>query len=228
MLLCNGMERRVVIIKNNITIISGHYGCGKTNLAINMAIEKANEGKDVVIVDMDIVNPYFRTGDYQDLLSKYNIKIIAPSLLGTTTDTPAISAMVNFAFVDSGKEVIIDLGGDDAGATAIGSFREKITDYTMIYVINQNRMQSSDVDGALNLLKEIEFASKLKATAVVNNTHLGVETTRETVLKSIEFAKDFCEKANLPLLYSTAPDFAQCDECKIVKRYVSFPWECDL
>lgn len=208
-----------------ITIICGHYGCGKTNLAINLAIEKSLENKRVMLVDMDIVNPYFRSGDYSELLNSYNIELVTPNLLGSTSDTPSISPAINSAFIEDGKDVIIDLGGDDAGATAIGSFSERILNYEMIYVINKNRMELATAQSALSLLREIEKASGLFATAVVNNTHLGVETNYDIVKNSLEYAENFSKKANLPLLYSTIPDFVECSDFKKIKRYVKFPWE---
>ena len=212
-------------MKNKITIICGHYGCGKTNLCLNMAINSSKEGKDVVLVDLDIVNPYFRSCEYKELLQSNNIKLISPSMSDTTLDTPSLSPAVYSAFGDEGKTVFIDLGGDDAGATALAMFREKIDDYQMIYVINKNRMQSSNGQGALELLREIEKASHLNATAVVNNTHLGVETTKEVLLNAVLYAEDFAKKVNLPLLFSTAPSFCEVSGFKTVERYVKFPWE---
>ncbi|MFI3206956.1 MAG: ParA family protein [Clostridia bacterium] len=212
-------------MKNNITIICGHYGCGKTNFAINLAIEKAKLGEDVVLVDMDVVNPYFRACEYKDLLEENGISLISPSMSNTTLDTPSISAAVYSVFNNQGKTVIIDLGGDDVGATALGMFREKIEEYEMIYVINKNRIQSSSEEDALVLLREIEFATKLKATSVVNNTHLGVETTEKILLEALPFAQKFAEISGLRLLYSTAPSFCSVDGFKIIERLVKFPWE---
>ncbi len=211
-------------MKNELIIICGHYGCGKTNLALNIAVEKTKQGKKTMIVDMDTVNPYFRSGDYKELLDLHDIELIAPRSLGTTLDTPSISAKVYSAFVDSDRTVIIDVGGDDVGATALGSFSEKIEDYSMIYVINQNRPEIKEPINALHILKEIEEKSHLKATAVINNSHLGQKTTKETVIKSFDYAEKFSEIANLPLLYSTAPDFVSCENAKSIKVYVTFPW----
>ena len=219
--------------KNDITIICGHYGCGKTNLALNLAIESAQKERNTILVDMDIVNPYFRSSEYRTLLSEKDIKLIAPEFAGTTLDTPTLSAEINSVFVDSGSNVFIDAGGDDVGATALGGFHKVIEDngYEMIYVINMYRVLSRTAEEAVTLLKEIEKVSRLKATAIVNNSHLGVETTLENILNSLNFAKEISELTKLPLSYSTVPSFAVSDDSelpngiRIIERNVKFFWE---
>lgn len=220
---------------NRITIICGHYGSGKTNLALNLALESAKDD-NVTLVDMDIVNPYFRSSEYGELLSNFDIELIAPTFANTTQDTPTLPPEVSSIFVPNDKMVLVDAGGDDAGIIALRGMSDRIKQngYEMIYVINENRVQSKSPEKALELLKEIEIASGLKATGIVNNTHLGVETTKEIVLKSIDFAKETSKLANIPLLYTTIPEFAVIDkdsfkekhkEVKIIKRLVKFPWE---
>ncbi|MEG1426741.1 MAG: cobalamin biosynthesis protein CobQ [Oscillospiraceae bacterium] len=212
-----------------ITIICGHYGSGKTNLTLNLALEAAERGEKVTVVDMDIVNPYFRSSEYRETLEKQNIELIAPNYAGSTMDTPSIPAAFYSVFSMKEKKVFIDVGGDDAGATILGRFSEEIIKqpYEMIYVINQYRVLSTEPQEAVALLKEIETVSRLKATALVNNSHLGVDTTEETVKKSIPFAKSVAKLTGLPLLYTTIPSFAQgiSKDYKVVKRLVLFPWE---
>ncbi|MFI3325562.1 MAG: ParA family protein [Clostridia bacterium] len=208
-----------------INIICGHYGSGKTNLCLNLAIEQAKNGKKVTLVDMDVVNPYFRTSDYTSLTEKYGIEIIAPEFAGTTLDTPTIPAKVRSAFIGGDKTVFIDLGGDDVGATAIAQFAKEIPEYNMIYVINKSRVMSQKASEAIEILHEIEIASHLTATGIVNNTHLGVETTKDIIENSINFAQEVAHLANLPLLYTTAVDFAYVENCKKIERLVIFPWE---
>lgn len=213
-------------MKNSLKIICGHYGVGKTNLALNLAIEEALKGEKVVLVDMDIVNPYFRSCEYLELLKSYGVELISPNLANTTLESSSLSAKIYSIFSDANKKFFIDLGGDDVGATALGIIREKITDYEMFYVINKNRFDSKSVEECLLLLKEIENVCRLKATAVINNTHLGVLSSEKDIDNSIEFANEFCKTAKLPLLYSTIPDFAnENNKYKIIKRYVKFPWE---
>lgn len=217
-------------MNSTLTIICGHYGCGKTNLSLNLALE--NTGRDTCVVDFDIVNPYFRSSDYVDFLATKGIEMIAPNYAGTTLDTPSIPAGVYSIFAKENTDVFIDVGGDDAGATALGRIQDRIHEnpYEMIYVINKNRILSQKPLEALELLKEIEKASRLNATAIINNTHLGVESTFEDCINSLEFAKEVSEITGLPLLYSTIPEFAVKGNevpCgfKVIERLVKFPWE---
>ena len=218
-------------LKSKITVICGHYGCGKTNLALNLAVEAAKSGRRSVIVDMDIVNPYFRSSDYAAFLEKHNVKLIAPVFANTTLDTPVLPPEIYSVFSMEDCDVFIDAGGDDVGATALGRLSAQLNEhgYEMIYVVNRYRILSTKPEETVGLLREIEAASHLKATAMVNNSHLGVNTTAETVLEAKDFAEKAAELCALPLIYSTVPDFAADFEgkesFKTVRRYVHFVWE---
>lgn len=193
-----------------ISIITGHYGSGKTNVAVNMAIKIRNEFKDknVTIVDLDIVNPYFRTADFTKTLNDNNIRVISPIYANTNVDAPILPPEINAIFDDKNAYVIVDVGGDDAGAIALGRYSKKILveDYDMYYVINQCRYQTRNVQSTVELLTEIESSAKVTATKVINNTNLGVDTTLETVLSSFEFADEICGKLELPLAFCTIND----------------------
>lgn len=214
-----------------ITIICGHYGCGKTNLALNLAIEAAGEGP-VTLVDMDVVNPYFRSSDYRGILKESGVRLIAPVFAGTTLDTPTLPPEIQSIFAPGAGQVFIDAGGDDAGATALGGLSAGLirAGYELIYVINRYRVLSQTPEDCAGLLSEIEAASRLKATGIVNNSHLGTETTLEDVQKALPFAQRTAELLGLPLLYSTVPDLAianggQPRGFRPVKRLVTFAWE---
>ena len=215
-------------LKSIITVICGHYGCGKTNLALNLAVEAAKSGRRSVIVDMDIVNPYFRSSDYAAFLEKHNVKLIAPVFANTTLDTPVLPPEIYSVFSMEDADVFIDAGGDDVGATALGRLSAELHEhgYEMLYVVNRYRILSTKPEETVALLREIENASHLTASAVVNNSHLGVNTTPETVLEAVDFAEKAAELCGLPLLYSTIPDFAAGFEgkagFKVVRRYVHF------
>ena len=216
-----------------ITVICGHYGCGKTNLALNLALDAAAAGERVTVADLDIVNPYFRSSEYGGLLEEQGIRLIAPVFAGTTLDTPTLPPELYSLFDPSAGKVFIDAGGDDAGVTALGGLHQLLEEagYEMLYVINRYRVLSQTPEAALALLREIETASRLKATGLVNNSHLGVETTLDTLLGGLDFARKTSELTGLPLLYSTAPDFALKpgetlpEGFRTVKRHVKFMWE---
>lgn len=214
-----------------VTVICGHYGCGKTNLALNLALEAASDGP-VTLVDLDVVNPYFRSSDYRELLKTYNVRLIAPVFAGTTLDTPTLPPEIFSIFAPNSGKVFIDAGGDDAGATALGglSARLKETGYELIYVINRYRALSQTPEECAALLKEIEAASRLKAGGLVNNSHLGPETTLVQLQEALPFAQETARLTGLPLLYSTAPDFSLADRkapegFRVVRRLVTFAWE---
>ncbi len=216
-----------------ITVICGHYGCGKTNLALNLALEAAAAGETVTVVDLDIVNPYFRSSEYGGLLEKNGVRLIAPVFAGTTLDTPTLPPEIYSIFDGGAGRVFLDAGGDDAGVTALGGLHSQLAEagYDMLYVVNRYRVLSQTPEEAAALLAEIETASRLKATAVVNNSHLGVETKLSDLTAALPFARKAAELTGLPLLYSTAPDFALRpgealpEGFKPIRRYVKFLWE---
>ncbi len=215
-----------------ITIITGHYGSGKTNLSVNLAMNAAQEGKSVAVVDLDIVNPYFRTADFKKLFEENGIRLIAPDFANTNLDVPSLQFDVEQLAANEDC-LIIDVGGDDAGATALGRYAEALSvykdDIDMLYVINQRRYLTSTPDEVTELMHEIEAAARMKHTAIVNNTNLGNETTAAIVEESLEFASETAEKAELPLMFTTCPE-EYAELCEIedifpVKVYVKPLWD---
>ncbi len=211
-----------------IFIICGHYGVGKTNFSLNFAL--AQKGK-TALCDMDVVNPYFRSGDYANLLKEKGIDVVAPVALGTTVDAPFISPKVKALFCGDYDTVIIDAGGDDAGATALGQFSQDIKNigYEMLYVINKYREQTTSPEAPVEILREIETASRLKATALCNNSHLCDETTAETVRDALPFANEVSRITGLPIKYTViredfVKDFPDVPNIFPVSRMVLPPW----
>ena len=192
-----------------ITVITGHYGSGKTNLAVNLAVNAAQEGKSVAVVDLDIVNPYFRTADFRELFQQQGIKLVAPDYANSNLDIPSLQFDLEL-LARSEDCLIIDVGGDDAGAFALGRFSAALNamgcELDMLYVINQRRFLTSTADEALALMYEIEAAARMKHTGIVNNTNLGEETTAAVVDQSEEFAAEAAMKAGLPLVFTTCPE----------------------
>ncbi len=220
------------------TIITGHYGTGKTNLAINLALDLTREYDQVTVVDLDVVNPYFRSSDYAGVLAEKGVRLIAPTFAGTTLDAPSLPAAIGSVF-DAPGAVIFDVGGDDVGATALGRFQHDIErlNYDMLYVVNRYRDLAATPEEAAELLREIEAASRLKATGVVNNSHLKAETTLETILESVEFGREAARVLGLPLVCTTVPSellgtseqeegqALRIENAYPVRTYVRAPWE---
>ena len=209
-----------------ITVITGHYGSGKTNLAVNLAVK----AKKATVADLDVVNPYFRTADFRGLFEELGIKLIAPDFANTNLDVPSLQFDLA-RLAEISDELIVDVGGDDAGAFALGKFSADFNsrgDVEMLYVINQRRFLTQNADEALELMSEIEKASRMKHTAIVNNTNLGAETTADIIEKSVDFAREISEKSGLPLKFTTCPEEI-CEQLKIdnvlpIKVYVKPIW----
>ena len=192
-----------------ITLLCGHYGSGKTNIAVNYAFELAKEGKRVCIADLDIVNPYFRTKDSEKELNDAGIHLVSPQYANTNVDLPALPAESYRLVQDKSVYGIMDIGGDDRGAYALGRFAPAIkaeNDYTMAFVANCYRPLTETPEDALVIMREIEAASGLKFTCIVNNSNLGSETTKETVLSSLEYVKRLSEISGLPIWMHTAEE----------------------
>lgn len=200
-----------------ITVVIGHYGVGKTNFSINLALDAAAHGQNVTLVDLDVVNPYFRSSDYAEMLEAEGVRVVSPVFAGTTLDSPSLSGAVYTAIEDAIRQgddeplarrcVIIDAGGDDVGATALGRFAPRIAEspHAVFYVVNGYRNLTQSPEEAAALLSEIEAKAGLRATAVVNNSHLKQDTTSETVLESLPFAQAVSEALELPIVCTAVP-----------------------
>lgn len=200
-----------------VCVVSGHYGVGKTNAALNLAADAADAGYQVTLVDLDVVNPYFRSSEYAEEMEARGIRVVCPVFArsGSNLDVPSLSPLVGPAilaaqadFSKGGRQrVIIDAGGDDAGATAVGRYSSDIanTPYLMLYVVNRYRNLTQDPQEALQVLAEIEYASHLKATGVLGNSHMQADTTLDTVENALGFVKDVAEAAGLSLEAVTLP-----------------------
>ncbi|MFA5342071.1 MAG: ParA family protein, partial [Clostridia bacterium] len=189
-----------------IVIICGHYGSGKTNFAVNLALDLKRKNLPVTLADMDIVNPYFRSSDHKNMLESKNIKVISPVYANTNLDAPAIPASMYSAF-DTEGYAIFDMGGDDAGATVMGQFFKNIKNqpYDMLYVINHNRSMIENAYDAVSMLRSIEAASRLKATYIVNNSHLKDFTVAKDVMESAVYAQEVSDMSGLEILCTTYP-----------------------
>lgn len=189
-----------------ITLLSGHYGSGKTNIAVNMAFELKKQFERVVVADMDIVNPYFRTKDSLKEFEEAGIKLIASAFAGSNVDLPSLPQEMYSLTDDVSSHCILDIGGDERGALVLGRYADSIkreNDYEMLFVFNAYRPLTPDADSALEVMREIEWAGKIPFTGIVNNSNIGEETTPEDVLASMEKARELSEKAGIPLKMTT-------------------------
>ena len=189
-----------------ITILCGHYGTGKTNVAVNTALAMAKTSDKVTIADLDIVNPYFRTLDSAADLNAAGIRMICSRFANSNVDIPSLPPDLYAITDDKSHRVVIDVGGDDSGAMVLGRLAPAITaedSYDMWLVVNRYRPLTPDVPSTVEVMGEIEAASRLRFTGIVNNSNIGVETTPQDVLDSVAYATRLAQAANLPLVATT-------------------------
>lgn len=191
-----------------VTLFCGHYGTGKTNAAVNYAFFlKRALGKNVKIADMDIVNPYFRTKDSEKELGEAGIELISPHYANTNVDLPALPQELYGLFEFRDSYAVLDIGGDDRGAYALGRFAPLIleeNDYDNFFVANFYRPLTANAADAFEVMKEIEAAGKVPFTGIVNNSNLGDETAAEDILKKIPLAEELAAMSGLPVVMTTA------------------------
>ena len=194
-----------------ITVITGHFGSGKTEFALNYALALKELGLDVIIIDFDIVNPYFRTKDAEQFLLNQKIDVISPE----------------FANLNKSKYIVFDVGGDEDGATPLGVYNEHFLkeEYDMFFVLNERRLLTQSVDDALQIYNEIKYVSRLDFTGIVNNTHLMQYTNKEILLEGQKLAEKFSVKTNIPVKFITATPkiLAEISEYSDINTYNCFP-----
>lgn len=216
-----------------ITLFAGHYGSGKTNIAVNYALRLKEEYDKVVIADLDIVNPYFRSKDSEKQLEARGIHLISSEYANTNVDVPAMPAEAYSIIDDKTIRAVIDVGGDDRGALAMGRYAPAIlseNDYEMLLVINKFRPLTRDCASTLAVMTEIETACGMKFTGIINNSNLGDETTADDVISSAAYADGISEVTGLPVrmttvkeeLYDTLKE--KVVNCTPIKLYVKQSW----
>ncbi len=192
-----------------ITVLCGHYGSGKSNIAVNMALEMKKRYDKVTLADLDIVNPYFRSVDSRAELEQAGIRVIASDFVNTNLDVPALPSEIYSLCDERDYRVVIDLGGDDRGALALGRLRNKIlaeNDFDSFFVLNCYRPLTRTPQEAVEVICEVEAASGLPVTGLVNNSNLGAETNGETVLASVQFAEEVSKLTGLPIVLTSVDE----------------------
>lgn len=189
-----------------ITLFAGHYGSGKTNIAVNYALHLKASGEQVIIADLDIVNPYFRTRDSLEDLENAGIKLISSEFASSNVDLPALPQEV-YSLLDKREEkAIMDIGGDDRGAYALGRYSDAIieeNDYEMLFVFNKYRPLTPDAQSAYEIMLEIEAAGKIKFTGIVNNSNLGESTQPQDIIDSLNSVDELSQLTGLPVKMTT-------------------------
>ncbi len=192
-----------------LTLLAGHYGSGKTNIAVNLAFELKKQVDRVAIGDLDIVNPYFRTKDSADMLEQAGISLICSPYANSNVDIPALPQEMYALTDDKTLHAIVDIGGDDRGALALGRYAPAIVEennYDMWLVVNRFRPLTSNATDTLEVMNEILTACKIPFTGIVNNSNLGADTTEETVLSSVLYGQEVAKACGLPLIMTTVEE----------------------
>ncbi len=186
----------------NLTILFGAYGSGKTEIAIQLARNANTSGKKVVLVDLDIINPYFRSADKKALLQSEGIEVVVPAFANSNIEMPVLTAEVGGLFSRKDCDVFMDVGGDPIGANALGGLHNRIAaqmDYEALFVVNCMRPYTSSLQEIISIKEEIETNGRLKATGLINNTNLARETTADMLLEGHRIVSDLSSATKLPI-----------------------------
>lgn len=191
------------VMSSKIHITVGHYGSGKTEFSVNYALFLKKTHDKVILVDLDIVNPYFRSNDARKLLEDAGITVIAPDYAGTNVDIPVLPPEVMRIFNSPDAQIVVDVGGDDDGAIALGRYKQFFdrADYEMNLVVNTRRPLSSTVEEIIEMKQNIEFSSRLSVTSVIADTNIADETTKEIIEEGYLITKQAASEMNLPVKY---------------------------
>ncbi len=227
-------------MSDEIIIYVGSFGSGKTEIAINHSLKELQNKNKAVIVDLDIVNPYFRSREIREELKELDIKVIAPPGKYAMADIPLISPEIKGAIQDSGRILILDVGGDDVGAKSLASFYPilKNTDYQMNLVINPYRPFTKNHEEIKKMLQEIEVSSRLKVNGLISNPNLGLETNVDLIIKGHKIVEEVSTKLSLPIkflvieqkIFQKSKDYPEFrdnyfNNIFIIKRFMELPWD---
>ena len=193
----------MILPEERVILIAGHYGSGKTNIAVNLAVAYASEGIKTAICDLDIVNPYYRTKDSADLLASCGVQMISSPFANSNVDLPALPQEIYALTGRRDIKAIFDIGGDDRGALALGRYAPSIreeNDYLMACVVNFYRPLTRDAEAALRVMREIECAGGIAFTHLINNSNLGADSGWDTLCDSMEEYTRLIRLSGLPSL----------------------------
>ncbi len=214
---------------NRIHIFAGHFGSGKTEIALNFAVKNAKDGKNVSIVDLDTVNPYFRTADAADIMKKYGIRVIASEFAATNVDIPTVPAETMSVFDNSDTMGIFDVGGDEDGAYALGRYRNEFVKngYCMHFVVNTKRPLTQKFEDIIGYAEAVERASGLKITDIFNNTNLADETDTAVLMSGYDVIEKVSRIKNIPIACSCGTKNVLCgidSNGFDMEIFIKMPW----
>ena len=222
------------MFEKRVSIFTGHFGSGKTEVAVNYALKMAEMYEKVAIVDMDIVNPFFRTADVKNMLEERGIKVILPQYANTNVDVPSLPAEINTVFENKEYHVVLDIGGDDLGAKVVSRYRDSIIkdDYDMYFVVNTRRPMTDSEKGIEEAIYDIEYSSRLKVAKLVNNTNLLNETTLEYFNEGDAMIRAVSEKLGIPVGFVSGLEKVMAEvnnytekQKLVLGKLIKLPWE---
>jgi hypothetical protein len=189
-----------------VLIHIGHYGSGKTELSLNVALQMARLGGRIALFDLDIVNPFFRSGEQQELLRAGGVKVVASQFVNSTVEIPSLPAEVLSAFTGVYDCAILDVGGDPAGATALGRYHGYLdkADKWVRCVVNTCRPFTATAQDIVEMAREMEERGRVKIDTLVNNTNLSGETTAELILAGERTVQEAAGLMGVPMEFTMA------------------------
>jgi hypothetical protein len=189
-----------------VTIIAGYYGSGKSEICTELAIQ--NELN--YLIDLDIINPYFRTRSLSKLFEAHGIHLVESTVKGmSNSDLPFVSGEGKIPFLNKNINAIYDLGGTESGARIFRQFYEYISDKEEIdfyYVVNASREENQSVMNILKDIESIEYQLRLPCTGLINNTHMLEYTQKEDILKGQVLCQEVSKTKNIPIVYTAIWD----------------------
>lgn len=226
------------MFEKRINIFTGHFGSGKTEVAVNYALKLALDNYKTAIVDFDIINPYFRTADAKEELERNGIRVLLPMYANTNVDIPAIPPEIYSLFQNKEYRVVLDVGGEDLGAKAVSRFRDEIIsdDYEMYFVINTKRGMTDTPEKIMEMMAIVEDSARIKITKLINNTNLLEETTPEILWEGDEIISRVSEKTGIPIAITAGMENVIAglgnkkpgkSELLSMKKQIHLPWNRD-
>lgn len=191
---------------HRIKAIVGHYGSGKTEFALNLALASRASGRDTALADLDIVNPFFRSAERAELLRDRGVEIIYPPYALTGVDVPVLPAEVQSIFARPALNAVLDIGGDDAGAAALGRYKPQLDAQgcDLLYVVNVFRPFSDSADRIVQLLERIVRTTRLQPAGLINNSNMGALSGPEHLLIGQEIVEQASRRLGIPVLAACA------------------------